>query len=52
LVVNGQTGRVVGRVPLSKLKIAALVLAILIAAGVVALLMSNMQIMLQGAWAR
>ncbi|WP_146658495.1 hypothetical protein [Enhygromyxa salina] len=38
LVVNGQTGRVVGRVPVSKQKVAALVLAILTLVGVVALL--------------
>ncbi|PRQ09475.1 hypothetical protein [Enhygromyxa salina] len=36
LVVNGQTGRVVGRVPRSKLKLAALVLAIVAAVAVLA----------------
>jgi hypothetical protein len=38
LVVNGQTGEVAGRVPISKFKVAVLVLAILTSIGVVALL--------------
>jgi hypothetical protein len=39
LLVNGQTGKVVGRVPVSKAKVAALVLALLLVAGLLALLM-------------
>jgi hypothetical protein len=38
LLVNGQTGKVVGRVPVSKAKVAALVLALLLVAGLLALL--------------
>lgn len=38
LLVNGQTGKVVGRVPVSKAKVAALVLALLLLVGVIALL--------------
>jgi hypothetical protein len=39
LLVNGQTGKVVGRVPVSKAKIAALVLGVLLLGGLLALLM-------------
>jgi hypothetical protein len=38
LLVNGQTGKVVGRVPVSKAKVAALVLGLLLVAGLIALL--------------
>lgn len=38
LLVNGQTGKVVGRVPVSKAKVAALVLASLLVVGLIALL--------------
>jgi hypothetical protein len=38
LLVNGQTGKVVGRVPVSKAKVAALVLALLIVVGLIAAL--------------
>jgi hypothetical protein len=38
LLVNGQTGKVVGRVPVSKAKVAALVLALLLVAGLIAAL--------------
>lgn len=40
LLVNGQTGKVVGRVPVSKAKIATLVLALLLVAGLIAAFMS------------
>ena len=39
LLVNGQTGKVAGRVPVSKAKIAALVLVLLAVVGVIAILM-------------
>jgi hypothetical protein len=38
LLVNGQTGKVIGRVPVSKAKVAALVLALLFLAGLIAAL--------------
>ena len=38
LLVNGQTGKVVGRVPVSKAKVAGLVLALLLVVGLIAAL--------------